>query len=43
MVRGDMPNDGDICDLLTEWVPDADNLHRVLVSNPARLYGFTPA
>ncbi|MBC7941936.1 MAG: amidohydrolase family protein [Chitinophagaceae bacterium] len=43
MVKGAMPNDGDLCDLLADWVPDAEDRHRVLVSNPARLYGFTQA
>jgi predicted TIM-barrel fold metal-dependent hydrolase len=43
MVKGAMPNDGDLCDLLADWVPDARDRHRVLVGNPARLYGFTPA
>jgi 2-pyrone-4,6-dicarboxylate lactonase len=40
MVKGAMPNDGDICDLLGNWVPDADVRRQVLVDNPARLYGF---
>ncbi len=35
-----MPNDGDIADLLLNWVPDAAIRKRVLVDNPARLYGF---
>ncbi len=35
-----MPNDGDLADLLARWVPDADIRKRVLVDNPARLYGF---
>jgi predicted TIM-barrel fold metal-dependent hydrolase len=35
-----MPNDGDLADLLALWVPDADIRKRVLVDNPARLYGF---
>jgi 2-pyrone-4,6-dicarboxylate lactonase len=38
MVKGAMPNDGDLADLLLEWVPDATL--RVLVTNPAKLYGF---
>jgi len=41
MVKGAMPNDGELCDLLASWVPEAEDRHRVLVSNPARLYGFT--
>ena len=40
MVKGAMPNDGDICDLLGNWVLDANVRKQVLVDNPARLYGF---
>jgi predicted TIM-barrel fold metal-dependent hydrolase len=40
MVKTPMPNDGDLCDLLTAWVPDAAQRRQVLVDNPARLYGF---
>ena len=40
MVKGVMPNDGDLCDLLEQWVPDALLRQQVLVSNPAQLYGF---
>ena len=39
-VKGAMPNDGDLCDLLADWVPDEDARRRVLVYNPAKLYGF---
>lgn len=35
-----MPNDGDLVDLLAEWVPDEAMRHRVLVDNPCALYGF---
>jgi len=35
-----MPSDGELADLLAEWVPDAGLRKRVLVDNPARLYGF---
>jgi predicted TIM-barrel fold metal-dependent hydrolase len=35
-----MPNDGELADLLAAWVPDAAVRRRVLVDNPARLYGF---
>ena len=35
-----MPNDGDLADLLSEWIPDAETRTRVLIDNPARLYGF---
>jgi len=40
MVKGRMPNDGDLCDLLSDWVPDPALRQRVLVDNPAALYGF---
>ena len=36
-----MPNDGDLCDLLSQWIPDARLREQVLVNNPARLYGFS--
>jgi predicted TIM-barrel fold metal-dependent hydrolase len=35
-----MPNDGDLVDLLPLMLPDAQMQRRVLVDNPARLYGF---
>ena len=35
-----MVNDGDLVDLLAEWVPDAATRKRILVDNPAMLYGF---
>jgi len=38
-----MPNDGELCDLLGDWVPDAAVRQQVLVDNPVRLYGFDPA
>jgi predicted TIM-barrel fold metal-dependent hydrolase len=37
---GTVPNDGALLDLLMEIVPDAARLRRILVDNPARLYGF---
>ena len=40
MVKGAMPNDGDLADLLLEWVPDAALREQVLAVNPAKLYGF---
>ena len=33
-------NDDDLVDVLLSWCGNADTLHRVLVDNPARLYGF---
>jgi len=35
-----MPNDGDLADLLSVWVQDENIRRRVLVDNPAQLYGF---
>ena len=35
-----MPNDGEMCDRLLEWIPDEKQRRLALVDNPARLYGF---
>ena len=35
-----MPNDGDLVDLFPLMAPEADLQYKILVSNPARLYGF---
>jgi 2-pyrone-4,6-dicarboxylate lactonase len=35
-----MPNDGDLVDLLAEWVPDEGTRKRILVDNAEALYGF---
>jgi 2-pyrone-4,6-dicarboxylate lactonase len=35
-----MPNDGDLADMLADWIPDEAQRRKVLVDNPARLYGF---
>ncbi|MGH8616744.1 MAG: amidohydrolase family protein [Burkholderiales bacterium] len=35
-----MPNDGDLADMLADWIPDAAQREQVLVTNPARRYGF---
>ena len=35
-----MPNDGDIADLLGVWVPDEATREKILVDNPAQLYGY---
>jgi 2-pyrone-4,6-dicarboxylate lactonase len=40
MVKSAMPNDGDLCDLLSGWIPDAATREQVLVHNAAKLYGF---
>jgi predicted TIM-barrel fold metal-dependent hydrolase len=39
-IEGVMPNDGDLVDLLGQYAPDAEMRWRILVDNPARLYGF---
>jgi 2-pyrone-4,6-dicarboxylate lactonase len=38
---GPMMNVGDLLDLLADWAPDEEARRKVLVDNPARLYGFT--
>jgi 2-pyrone-4,6-dicarboxylate lactonase len=43
MLKGPMPNDADLADLLAEWLPDEELRRRVLVENPAALYGFPAA
>jgi 2-pyrone-4,6-dicarboxylate lactonase len=35
-----MPDAGHLLDLFQDWVSDADIRRRILVENPARLYGF---
>ncbi len=35
-----MPNDGDLVDLIAEWIPDEAARQRILVENPKQLYGF---
>jgi predicted TIM-barrel fold metal-dependent hydrolase len=36
-----MPDDGQLLDLLGEWAPSDELRRKILVDNPARLYGFT--
>lgn len=40
MKKKPMANDGDMTDLLDQWMPDAATKKRILVDNPAALYGF---
>ena len=40
MCKVPMPNDGDLLDILGDWVPDKRTREAILVHNPARLYGF---
>ena len=42
MKKKKMANDGDLADLLERWAPDAAVRTRILVDNPAELYGFAP-
>jgi len=39
-IEGLMPNDGDLMNLLALHAPDEAVRNRILVDNPARLYGF---
>lgn len=36
------PDDGQLLDLLLDWAPDENVRRRILVDNPAQLYGFPP-
>lgn len=40
-LTGYMPDDGDLLDLLSTWAPDPAARAKILVENPAKLYGFT--
>lgn len=40
-IEGDMPNAGHLLDLFNEWTPDAAVREKILIDNPAKLYGFT--
>ncbi|HEY6864573.1 MAG TPA: amidohydrolase family protein [Burkholderiales bacterium] len=40
MLKGAMPNDADLIELLTDWLPGDALRRRVLAENPAALYGF---
>ena len=40
MKKKRMANDGELADLVERWIPDAQTRARVLVDNPAELYGF---
>lgn len=43
MVKGEMPNDGALCDILRGWAGDDGLLEKVLVENPSVLYGLGTA
>jgi len=38
--ENEKPDDAVLFDLLSEWAPDDATRHRILVENPAKLYGF---
>ena len=35
-----MPNDGDLIDLLAQWVPNESLRRSILVDHPREVYGF---
>ena len=39
-LKTSMPNTTDLLDALADWVPDEETRNRILVDNPAALYGF---
>ena len=39
-VPGHVPNDGDLMNMLIDFAPDVTTRNRILVDNPARLFGF---
>jgi len=41
-IEGEMPNAGKLYELFHEWTPDETARRKILVDNPARLYGFPP-
>jgi predicted TIM-barrel fold metal-dependent hydrolase len=40
LLETEMPNDGDLVDLIAVWIPDRTTRNRILADNPERLYGF---
>jgi len=42
-LKKDFPDESVLLDLLAEWAPDAATRVKILVANPARLYGFGAA
>jgi predicted TIM-barrel fold metal-dependent hydrolase len=42
-LEGHVPDDGELLDQLGTWVDDQATLAKILVDNPARLYGFSAA
>jgi predicted TIM-barrel fold metal-dependent hydrolase len=40
-IEGEMPDAGHLFELFQAWTPDLATRHRILVANPAKLYGFS--
>ena len=40
MLKGLMPNDGELADVLAQWIPDMPTRQQVLARNPEKLYRF---
>ena len=40
LYRGEVPNDADLIELFFRFAPDADARQKILVDNPATLFGF---
>lgn len=41
-IHKDMPNDIDLADLLESWIPNEDVRTKLFVTNPEKLYDFSP-
>jgi 2-pyrone-4,6-dicarboxylate lactonase len=40
MLKGLMPNDGELADVIAQWIPDMPTRQQVLARNPEKLYRF---
>ena len=40
-VEGEMPDAGHLLTLFQTWTPDQATQQKILVANPAKLYGFS--
>lgn len=40
MMKGGMPHDADLSDVVNEWIPDRDQRTAIFAENAARLYGW---
>jgi predicted TIM-barrel fold metal-dependent hydrolase len=38
-----MPNDGDLVDIMADWVPDEATRNKIFADNPAECFNFPPA